>query len=671
MFSRPYRRASLCAAIVVALVFAGEFSGIFDSLERRFLDLRYAWFNQNLPVSDEVVFVEFDDASIDALAPEIGGWPWPRGTVVAALMLDYIMIGKPAILLFDELYATYSPKAPGTDIPEEDWLMLEASMAYPNVSHQVLFQNRGISEPVEMFEAAIANFAIDVRGTPLDFPAYDAYRAPYEPLRDYASLLHAAVDVGQSDRDAGAPQHATLLVRYDSTYFPTLATRAVDAFHRPRSYTLDERSLVLELAGGASKTIPLLPNGDYLLNRYPADADFESYTAFEIVESSRSYFTGGEGSPVAVESFRDKIVILGSRESVGDLTAVSNILEDHHLRPLPRWLTLLLVAVVVSAVVGATFFLRRGAFIVGPLVIVAVLAVGVLSFRWAGVVVDMTALLCASVLSLAGAAAFRRVAKSGAPLHPSTGPTRELTVLSCRLRGVGELGEALPPERVGELVDGYAETMLAAIHETAGTIEVLAGDSLSAVWEDAASAVGAALRIAREIDERGVPAERALGLAIGIHTGTVIVATIEKAGRTFAVGQNVDIGGRIRELTSRYRVKILTTGETHAKTGDAIVAAFLDTVMIAGQSLVLYAPLAERSESGERADRIDAAVEGFAQARAAYDRRDFEAARAVFTEMAEEEDTPLAGPASVFATRCDRFIKTPPPEGWSGIWRTG
>ena len=57
-------------------------------------------------------------------------------------------------------------------------------------------------------------------------------------------------------------------------------------------------------------------------------------------------------------------------------------------------------------------------------------------------------------------------------------------------------------------------------------------------------------------------------------------------------------------------------------------------------------------------------VEGFARGLAAYRRRDFAAAAAVFADLAERLGD---GPAAAFLERCRHLQAEPPPEDWAAV----
>mgnify|MGYP006278490831 CR=1 FL=1 len=656
MIRRTLRFAVIWATISVLLVCAAYFTGLLTPVEHRLFDLRARLFNHGLPVSDDVIFVEFDAESLDALAPMVGGWPWPRGTVVAALMVDYIMAGNPAVLLFDELYATYSPKSPGVDIPEEDWLLLEASMAYPNVSHAVLFEHRGLDEPVPMFEAAIANFEIDVGivGAPAGYPDYDSYRAPYEPLRDYASLLHAANRPIDSD---GRSRRIALLVQYEGVFYPGLALRAVDAFYLPRSYSLDDRELVLQTEDGVSRRIPLQAGGEYLINPYPDFDAITRYSAADIVESSRRYFADDGEPEVSTGEFAEKIVVLGTPDVRPDIVGISNILSAHHLHTIPQWLTAVLAAVLTAAIVAATAFIkpRMLAMVLGGVMVLGVPLASVLLFQARGIVVSTAPLLVGSLVGYGGSVGFRL--RTAAPAgNPIAG---EMTFLVASTQDLSAQAEIVSPAHAGTALLTYIDTVRSSVEAHGGTVASVSGETVTAVFTQAnGRAVDAALAVTERVaaGTRSVDSSPIRTVA-AVHTGPGIVAPRSEFGR-MVLGDGVSRATRICRLAVYYGVDVLVSAVDEDRG-----LVFLDAVTFGDRPDVVrvYVPL--RSAGDEAAE--------FSQARAQYEQRSFAQAKERFSAIQATVGHPLAAAATRFAARCDRFLASPPPPQWNGVWRVG
>lgn len=710
---------------LVALILTGFFLNVFEPFERRLLDLRFTWFNQNLPVSEDIVFVDFDDQSLESLSEQVGGWPWPRGSVVATYMLDYIMAGNPKLLLFDVIYSTYSPKAPGTDIPEEDWIMLEASMAYPNVSHAVLFQDRNLDERTQMFEAAAANFAIplDDSRSEVELPVFDSFLAPYEPLRDYASLLHAVNHMEDAD---GISRRNQMVVEYGDVYYPGLATRALDAYLSPESYAIQGRELVMTLADGSEKRVPLTADGDYLLNFYPDNDKFEAYPADNIIVSAQRYLAN-DGSEIWVppETFEDKIVVIGAsalglkdvkitpmgKNIAGPylhITAISNILLDQYLRQVPRWLSAVIMSVIIVLVVLSTLYMPEGVLrnVVGVLVVVAVIAIGALAFREAGVIVQLAATLIAALVSYFGALIYLSLTEAAEKnqisnvmskyLAPSVmtevldnydeligevGESREIAILFSDIRGFTTISENYSAEKVVDLLNQYLEGMIQVVFDNRGTLDKIIGDAIMAFWgapnpeeQKVHLAVRTALQmidrlgaVNSQFEEQG---DAALRIGVGVHTGEMIVGNIGSDQRLdyTAIGDNVNLGSRIEGLTKYYKVPILASEPTYEATKDDFAYVYLDTVAVKGrtQGIGMYTPLAE---NGNGEGPASSYIEAFVDARRRYEEQDFDGAKAEFAELEEDEKNPLADVSGVFKTRCVRFIKNPPPNNWNGIWK--
>jgi adenylate cyclase len=154
------------------------------------------------------------------------------------------------------------------------------------------------------------------------------------------------------------------------------------------------------------------------------------------------------------------------------------------------------------------------------------------------------------------------------------GERRTLTVMMADIRGFTALTEALPPERVVGVLNGYLNRAADAILRWRGTINEILGDGLLVFFgapipdPDAAEhAVAAALELqlamtdlnARHRQE-GLPE---LAVGIGIHTGEAIVGTIgsDRRMKYAAVGRNVNQAGRIESHT--VGGQILISDDTH------------------------------------------------------------------------------------------------------------
>lgn len=160
------------------------------------------------------------------------------------------------------------------------------------------------------------------------------------------------------------------------------------------------------------------------------------------------------------------------------------------------------------------------------------------------------------------AEAFIRESGDGGGAVRMGGQRREVAVLMADIRHFTPLSEALPPEALTELLNGYFQEMVAAIQRHGGMVDKFIGDAVMAVFglsgepENApGEAVAAALamrealeKLNRERRERGDPT---LENGIGIHFGEVVAGYIGSQDRLefTVIGHTVNIAARIEGET--------------------------------------------------------------------------------------------------------------------------
>lgn len=153
-----------------------------------------------------------------------------------------------------------------------------------------------------------------------------------------------------------------------------------------------------------------------------------------------------------------------------------------------------------------------------------------------------------------------------------------LAILFLDIRGFTALSERLPAATlVGQLNEFLAE-MIAAIHETRGTVNKFTGDGMLAFWgaplpdpNPSLSAVLGAVAMQRRLallnaawEARGDPP---LQIGVGIHRGEVMVGHVGSPDRMeyTVIGEPVNLASRIEALNKTYGSTILVS---HAVWGD-------------------------------------------------------------------------------------------------------
>jgi adenylate cyclase len=134
----------------------------------------------------------------------------------------------------------------------------------------------------------------------------------------------------------------------------------------------------------------------------------------------------------------------------------------------------------------------------------------------------------------------------------------EVTVLFADLAGFTALSEALSPEEVSAILEGYFTHAVEAIFEEGGTLDKFIGDCVMAFFgapvaqpDHAKRAVRAAVKILRELDAwneaRAAKDQPTLSMRIAINTGPVVVGDVGSNKRVdyTVLGNTVNVAARL------------------------------------------------------------------------------------------------------------------------------
>jgi adenylate cyclase len=168
-------------------------------------------------------------------------------------------------------------------------------------------------------------------------------------------------------------------------------------------------------------------------------------------------------------------------------------------------------------------------------------------------------------------------------LQPSThleGQEREVVILFADLRGFTTLSESRLPYDVVFILNRYFEAVGQAVEGNNGHIDKFIGDGVMALFGiedeparaavDALAAAGAiAMRIARLNVELGHDLPTPLRVAIGIHSGTVILGEMGYGtARSFtAIGDPVNTTARLEQIAKDNNVELVVSREVEAHAG--------------------------------------------------------------------------------------------------------
>jgi adenylate cyclase len=634
---------TVCAVLMVSQAWEGVEIRLFD------------WFSvvtaprrSSLPIT----IIGIDEASIDKIGKP---WPWPRD--VHAQLVDRLVQAKASVIAFDVLFSEPASA-------QEDEAFARAIRSAGNV---VLAADRSYMETAEVRQW---------------------HRIDPAPALGAAGAV-AGVRATVLDEDA------VIRVVPDDD----------DAFWRQVIHTL-----VRTRPGMVQE--PYVASGSLLRHLGPA-------RTFPYV----SYHQVLSGDPAIPENFfKDQVVLIGrdvratlaANSTVGDMFATPFLKTSHVLTPgVEIQATLienaLMGQTISPASIGHNILLLSVALAFGGMALVFwhPLRSGVLILLTAMGVAGLSAWLftahaywqftAAPVLglvlsfSIMGAASYWGVRRRVTVLRRAFkkyvsadlvneivanqgnlklgGDRRELTVLFCDLTGFTTLCEKLSPEGVADLINLYANEMTRIVMAHGGTVDKFIGDSVMAFWgaplqdpQQALHAVNAAIAMQEAMDQlqpkfSAMGLTERLALRIGLHSGMAIVGNMGSDLRFeyTALGDTVNLASRLEGANKTYGTRILLSGSTAEQLGHAVGLRRVDRVRVKGKQVAvdIFTPCAN--------ERL---VQLSELAWRAYDRRDYPAAAAAWTEVQVlDAYDPLA---AVFESRLATLQKTPPPPDWDG-----
>lgn len=698
------------------LVMAVQTAGGFQRLEWITQDARAMALRAQAQPHEDLALVLIDEASLSHLNPVLGRFPWPRS--VYARVLEYLSLGNPRAVVFDILFTENQwLDGQSRDGPSrEDRELMMATAAAGNVHHALQLIHE---QPDEAGDASLdrplpdrvreqhglATRAIPDRGR-------NSWLLPFEGLAEMSRGLGV---VGlDPDRD-GVYRRARPLFRYQETVLPALSTTAL-----VERLGLAEARLADGRLHAGDRRIPVDDTGRLRLNFY---GEIPRYSFSGIVDSLARH-DRGETEDLLIEpgEFEDKVIFIGGSAvglhdlkytpmssqmpgAVIHLTAASNLLTGDYLRPVPGWLTpLLVLGLALLTAVG--FFMPRTWQQLGlPFLLLLGLVGGSFlafaHFHLVEVVAPASALLVSGLGCLAYVSATegrdrRRVRRmlsqyvSPAVLadvvdrydehiRAEVGSDEEMTILFSDIRGFTTISEGYPAAEVVALLNRYLSRLTGAIFDNEGTLDKFIGDAIMAFWgapirvdDHPERAVRAAMamqeqvrRLNEELQAEGWPP---LKTGIGMHTGRVILGNIgsERKLDYTVIGDNVNLASRMEGLTSQYGCPVLISEATRDRLGEGFVCALVDRVRVKGrqQAIGVWRPLAvpEDDEAGRaRAGMMQAASE------AAWNcYRDSRWDEAVAQWQRLPEGDPVR---ERFIEACRRLKRDGPPADWDGVNR--
>ncbi|ALP51936.1 hypothetical protein Tel_01615 [Candidatus Tenderia electrophaga] len=679
--TRTFRPGGLLALAAILLTLGLYALGSLTTLENITYDWRMKTVRGDTVAPEDVAVVLIDEASLRALDPLVGRWPWPRS--LHAEVIEFLALGNPRAIVFDILFSE-------ADAGMDDRRLATATATAGNVFHAMQLYRDSEDE----INSAMRDRTLPAAVLPhaigrAEGGAYDnnAYTLPIPALWPASAGLGT---VTMEPDDDGIYRRGRLWHDYHGRRFAALSGVALP----PALYEQRPAAMRLNYYGylDSYSMSGVLASAQQLLN---GEVDDLIVDPFEF--AGKIVFIGA--SAVGLEDLKATPLAANTPGVMLHATAAANLLSGDVLTQVPPSLTVF-IAMLAAALVcfWVLYFNALLIKVLLPLLGAALyVGIAVIAFRH-NLVLEMAAPLLAIVLAAVFSSTYllftegrdkRRVrtmlSQYVSPavlssvvdsyeehLSAEVGSDEELSILFSDIRGFTSLSEAMPPHRVVEMLNHYFSVMTEAIFEQRGTIDKFIGDAIMAFWgaplpepRHAELALQAAMEMHRRLASvnqwlaaRDYPA---IQIGIGIHTGRVIlgnIGSVQKLDYTI-IGDNVNLASRLEGLTKQYGAAIVISEFTYRQLRQPLPCYVLDLVRVKGKHVPIriLAPILELDpdSAAHQAELCRRAFDAYVQ-------QQWASAIELYQQLSQEVL------ADIFIRRCRAYQEQPPAHGWDGVF---
>ncbi len=579
-------------------------------------------------INNSIIVLLIDEASLEAMDPIVGRWPWPR--YVHAEIISFLKEAGAEIILFDILF---------TEKSKYDEILSSATKEAGNVIHSMLlYKDEAYKDYEDLPVDFINKFAFKIKGLPLE--KNNSYAIPVEGI--YKASIGIGVVNVEPDSD-GVYRRMKVFHNYKDVYFPSL-------FLSPLVYPYEGGELIVEenLLGIGEFQIPLNRKGEFLILNY---GNIEAYSMSAVLKTMQALATGNiEHMEIDPSLFKGKIVFIGASAvgledlknlPIGNLMpgvymhvfALSNILNGEFISEFDNviiyvftfcffTITALLIS-FVGNIYTLIFSVPTLILVIFSFSYVIFIKGFYLSPLYPSLFVILTSILSFSLRSAIEGREKRKIRKfleqyvSPAVvaeivdhyndfIKAGQGKKSYISVMFSDIRNFTAISETKQPEEVVQFLNKYFATMSDIVFSNSGTLDKFIGDALMAFWGEplhvdnpSLLAVKTAIEMQKKLEifnhaniKNGFPA---LKVGIGINAGYAVVGNIgyEKKLDYTAIGDTVNTASRLENLTKSFGVNILISESVYKDVYDTILCRFVAEVFIKGKSdkLKVYEPL--------------------------------------------------------------------------------
>ena len=654
-------------------------AGLDENLELLTLDIRFNLFPDTAAVSEDLIIIAVDQASLESM--DWLGWPWPRQ--IWSDLTGYLFASGAEVVYFDITFPTSS-----TFSASEDSVF--GAVASTGKSVFITSLGREDGQPIP------DNAILDIQLPETSYP----YRFASPPVHDIArgaTLLAAPYATPDAD---GTFRRFPLLFPADTGAVPSPPLALAMLKNNISTVSADDHSIFV-----GDVEVPF--SGDYEIQvRFLGPAG--SYNTIGVGDVLSAMM--GDTTVVSSDMFQDAIVLIGYTASdLMDLkpmpysarcpgveviaNATDNILQQRFIERPEIWITVLLSLAVAAAAAAALAYIPRviAASLAGLAVLVIYSLLTLTAFRnsdlWLPAVPPLISgsftLLAGSVVAYRFATKEKRFLRTAfsqylspavvaqVAANPETlrlgGEKRVMTAFFSDVAGFTSISEKLDPRDLVRLLNTYLTEMTDIILESGGTVDKFEGDAIIAFWgapvefqDHRERGTRAAVKCRKRhedlnirLGEEGFPE---LHTRIGLASGPMVVGNMgsEKRFDYTIMGSDVNLASRLEGVNKVYGTEILLADHTRQGLPEDILCREIDTVLVVGQKkpVTIWEPV----------DQLMQCHHNYAEALKLYRAGSFSQAEQLFKLNTDDLTS------AVMSLRCREFIEKGEPENWNGVW---
>jgi adenylate cyclase len=691
-------------AIFTILIQVG---GVLDSVELKTLDWRFLEASHPEEADTSVVLIAIDQNSLEAFQAQNSLWPWPRNFY--AVVVDYLHAAGARSISFDILFDRRDFDRLESDGTVTDSVFAESMKNSGNVLLVTQLSERLKGD--EPGAAILDRFLTEGPFPSIAVPHFDRANAPLPEFQQAARTL--AVTNFESDPD-GIARRVPLVYQFKNRYIPYFGLA---------NYMV-AKNIPLSQLSDVVRKIPVSDDGHFLIYWYGkggTDGVFKYYPISRVITSALKMKAGA--APLLPPSiFKDKEVIIGgtapglldtrptpftSLEVYPGMeihaTMLSNLLDDHFLRDLPRWLSYSMIVilsllsaliffrirklsaaiitflVVVAAFVGFTFLMFYNEKLWIPMVMPSVAFVSTFAFAaffsYATEGRQKRELRKAFNRYLSPAVVSQIVESSGA--LELGGNTVEGTVYFSDIKDFTNIAESMQPKELVAYLNEYFSLASDLILKRDAMLDKYIGDAIMAIFgapipkpDHAKLACLTALEIQRSLEtfyKKKSSQTPHFTTRIGLNSGKMIVGNIGSTKRLdyTAIGDTVNLASRLEGVNKFFGTKIIISENVYRHAKDAVETRELDLIRVKGKNVPIriYELVGELGTLNENTKEFLAL---FHEGLEYYRSQKFDQAARQFENLLNVK--PEDGPCTTYVERSKLLAIQKLPEQWDGVF---